>query len=97
MKHFLTCLIIPSLRENAIEPVSISVRLRTNTTAIRSISVVSACFALRNFLSFPTTIEVKLLKRSPIELNMTRPKGIPNDAYKIVNVRPPNVFGVEWP
>ena len=34
---------------------------------------------------------------SPMELNMTRPRGMPREAYTIVKTMPPVVFGVECP
>ena len=43
------------------------------------------------------TMEAKLLRRSPIELNMTRPRGMPMVAYAIVKNLPKSVLGVEWP
>ena len=43
------------------------------------------------------TMEAKLLRRSPMELNMTRPRGMPMVAYAIVKNLPKSVLGVEWP
>lgn len=64
---------------------------------MRSISVVSPWRALHALRSRVITIELKLLSRSPIELNMTRPRGMPMMAYAIVNILPKKVLGVEWP
>ena len=70
---------------------------RVRTTKMRSTSVVSGCLALTDLLSLVMTMEERALSLSPIELNMTRPRGIPMVAYAIVNNLPQYVFGVEWP
>ena len=58
-------------------PAVATIRLRDETTRIRSISVVSDWRALHTRLSLLMTMELKLLSLSPIELNITRPSGIP--------------------
>lgn len=56
---------------------------------------VDAHLALSPLLSLLMTKEEKLLSLSPMELNMTRPSGMPIMAYTMVKNLPPSVLGVE--